>query len=348
MGLEPVELLLSSLCGCEQVTAQFVARNMKPRVNIDKIEYSVQASRDPKGAVYLPIGSNPPVEARLNRVWGTALVYTSASQQQIDVIASEVKVRCPIANMIASSGCTLDINYIKANSKNPIEDKPLSSIGALRNIPFTVAFYLHEGVEVLDFAGPLEVFTNAGFKVFTVASSSSTIKSQGTLTIVPDYNIGNAPSSDVIAVFGGNSSEHHKTQRSKLVVNWIQNKVKETQFFFSVCTGAFLLGEAGLLDGRVATTFHASIEELAKKYPNADVRPNVRFVDNGEIITTAGVSAGIDGALHLVAKLNGLPAARKVAAFMEYDRWQPGEGLILDEKAKSMYCQLQPSGPQRC
>lgn len=112
---QPVELLLGSLCGCEQVTASFVARHLKPRVNIDKIVFEIFAVRNQKASVTLPLKVDLP-PSRLNRIWGTATVHTSASQDQIDILAKEIKRRCPIANMIILSGCELDIQFVKAPS----------------------------------------------------------------------------------------------------------------------------------------------------------------------------------------------------------------------------------------
>ena len=189
----------------------------------------------------------------------------------------------------------------------------------------TIAFYLQDGVEVLDFAGPMEVFTYAGFKVFTVSDSNSTIKSQGVLTVVPDYSLENAPEADILAFFGGNASAAYKNDK---VIQWVKNQ-ENVQYHFSVCTGAFILAEAGILNGKTATTFHSALDNLESSYPQIDVRKNVRFVDNGNVITTAGISAGIDGALHLVAKLRGLNAAKRTAYYMEYDNWNIGDGLIL-------------------
>ena len=90
------------------------------------------------------------------------------------------------------------------------------------------------------------------------------------------------------------------------------------------------MGRAGILDGLTATTFHSSIDGLRKALPSTKVLSNVRFVDNGRVITTAGISAGIDGALHLVTKLKGEDLAKQTASYMEYDKWVPGQGLILN------------------
>mmetsp|Transcript_19942 Transcript_19942/g.33612 ORF Transcript_19942/g.33612 Transcript_19942/m.33612 type:complete len:196 (+) Transcript_19942:48-635(+) len=121
-GPEPVELLLASLCGCELVTAQFIARNMKPRVTIDQIDFDIRASRDSRGALGLPIRKDtvlPP--SRLERIWGTATLHTSASEDEVELIAEEVKRRCPVANMVMLSGCDLQIEF-KKKKRGPKAD----------------------------------------------------------------------------------------------------------------------------------------------------------------------------------------------------------------------------------
>jgi len=187
----------------------------------------------------------------------------------------------------------------------------------------SACFYIMDGVEVLDFAGPMEVFALAGFKVFTVALTNAPVLSQGILKVIPDYDITDVPQANVLAVFGGNPSSF----RNDTLINWIRTYEKHADHIFSVCSGAFALGHAGLLDGQTATTFHSRIEELRIAFPKTNVLSGVRFVDNGRIMTTAGISAGIDGALHLVSKLKGEDAARAVAEEMEYDRWIPNEGV---------------------
>jgi transcriptional regulator GlxA family with amidase domain len=190
----------------------------------------------------------------------------------------------------------------------------------------TICFYLQDGVEVLDFAGPMEVFSYAGFKVFTVSRKKEPIVTQGILKVMPDYGIEDAPAADILAFFGGNAGP---SSNDPAVMAWIRGRVASTQYFFSVCTGAFILGRAGILDSLSATTFHSSIESLREALPKTKVLANVRFVDNGHVITTAGISAGIDGALHLVSRLKGDEVAREVAAYMEYDKWIPNQGLVV-------------------
>lgn len=192
----------------------------------------------------------------------------------------------------------------------------------------SVCFYLYDGVEILDFAGPMEVFSYAGFKIITVAKTKAPLLSQGILKIIPDYSIKDAPQADIFAVFGGSDEV---AANDPEVISWIQSRDKATKSYFSVCTGAFILGKAGLLDQLTVTTFHKSIANLQKAIPKARVVENVRYVDNGRIITTAGISAGIDGALHLVAKLKGKEAAIAIAKQMEYDKYIPEQGLDLSK-----------------
>ncbi|WP_222539050.1 DJ-1/PfpI family protein [Pedobacter polysacchareus] len=195
----------------------------------------------------------------------------------------------------------------------------------------TVCFYLYDGVEVLDFAGPMEVFSYAGFKVITVAKTKSPLLSQGILKIIPDYSIKDAPQADIFAVFGGSDEVAADDPE---VISWIKSRDSSTKSYFSVCTGAFILGKAGLLDKVTVTTFHKSIANLQKAVPKAKVLQNVRYVDNGRVITTAGISAGMDGALHLVAKLRGKAAAEAIAKQMEYDKYQPEQGIDLSSPKK--------------
>ena len=192
---------------------------------------------------------------------------------------------------------------------------------------YKVAFYLQDGVEVLDFAGPMEVFSYAQFEVFTVSKTKEPITSQRILKILPDYSINDAPQADIIAFFGGNAGNAYNDTQ---VIAWLK-KQPVPDYYFSVCTGAFILGKADILNNLTVTTFHSSIENLKKAVPSAKVLSDVRFVDNGKVITTAGISAGIDGALHLVSKIRGEEAAKETARYMEYDKWVPNQGLIVDK-----------------
>lgn len=197
-----------------------------------------------------------------------------------------------------------------------------------------IAIFIYDGVEILDFGGPAEVFasavkdTNYAFNVYTVAVDTSPIISQRFIKIVPQYTIYNCPEPDIIVLPGGSSG---KSAGDNNVLNWLNNNDSNTEIIMSVCTGAIILSKAGLLDGKQVTTWYGRIKYLSDITPKATVLANTRFVDNGHIITTAGVSAGIDGALHVVAKLLGEKEAARIARYMEYDKWQPNQGLVVDK-----------------
>lgn len=191
-----------------------------------------------------------------------------------------------------------------------------------------VGIVAYDGMEILDFAGPAEVFgATEGFKVFVVGASKTPLKSQKFITITPEYDLTDCPSTDILVFPGGGTG---RMVNNPEFISWVQKRAENTQFMMSVCTGAQVLGKVGLLDGKESTTFHGSIESLQKDNPKTIVLNNTRFVDNGRVITTAGVSAGIDGALHLVARIKGLRAAEETAFYMEYDKWKPGEGKIIE------------------
>jgi transcriptional regulator GlxA family with amidase domain len=195
-----------------------------------------------------------------------------------------------------------------------------------------VAIFIHNGVEVLDFSGPSEVFASTeGFTVYTVSLTKDPIVSQGFIKIIPNYSLADCPKPDIVVLPGGQTGPFIE---NKPLINWIKASAQDAEIMLSVCTGAGLLAKAGLLDGKQATTFHNYIDNLQNATPKAKILRNTRFVDNGQIITTAGVSAGIDGALHVVAKLKGLAVATQTARYMEYDKWKPNEGLVVEPSAK--------------
>jgi transcriptional regulator GlxA family with amidase domain len=208
-------------------------------------------------------------------------------------------------------------------------------IGELEEVVMmNVALFIYDGVEILDFGGPGEVFAAArnggehAFNVYTVAADAEPILSQGFITITPQYTIADCPTPDIIVLPGGDQRQSAADPR---VIGWLQGVSEQAEVVMSVCTGAMLLSRAGLLDGKEATTWYGAIERLRDATPKATIHADTRFVDNGQIVTTAGVSAGIDGALHVVARLLGMDAAQNAARYMEYDKWAPEDGLIVGE-----------------
>lgn len=211
--------------------------------------------------------------------------------------------------------CRERFNYSPESFINPGQRKDLK----LRN----VAILIYEGVELLDFAGPGEVFAAAqtiegqrAFNVYTVAASADAIVSQGFVKVTPQYTIANCPPPDIIVLPGGTNNN---VIRDNNVIDWIKNASRETEITMSVCNGAYFLVRAGLLENNKATTHWTQIDKLKKEAPTTTVIENVRYIDNGKVITTAGVSAGTDGALHIVDRLLGRPAAQLTARYMEYD-----------------------------
>jgi len=183
--------------------------------------------------------------------------------------------------------------------------------------PPKVAILVFNGVELIDFAGPWEVFGTAGFLVHTVAEKPEPLTAVFGQKMIPDYTFDNAPKADILLVPGGGNVPF---SNDKELIGWIQDKSKQVSHVMSVCTGAFLLAKAGMLEGKTVTATTGMIEDL--QTPQIKVVYNQRYVDNGKIITTAGLSSGIDGALHLVSKILGKGAAQRVALGMEY-RWDP-------------------------
>jgi transcriptional regulator GlxA family with amidase domain len=199
-----------------------------------------------------------------------------------------------------------------------------------------VAIVVQNGMELLDFAGPGEVFAAAGpsdarpFRVFTVSAARAPVTSQGFVEIIPDYTIENAPRVDILVIPGGG---HGNLIRDPRMMAWIGRTVGSAKYTLSVCTGALVLAAGGFLDGKEATTWFGAIDRLRTAAPRTIVHEKTRFVDNGTLITTAGISAGIDGSLHLVTRLLGSEAAAAVARYMEYDNWKPDAGLIVSRRA---------------
>ena len=203
--------------------------------------------------------------------------------------------------------------------------------------PTNVAILLYPGVELLDFAGPLEVFSlmpNA--TVYTVAAKAGPLHTmKKMLRVTPDYTPDNAPQPDVLVVPGASPDYIRAVIGDSSVMNWIRATTANRQLTMSVCTGAYILGKAGLLDQKTATTHWASTDMLQQMNPGAKVMEHTRFVVDGNVVTTAGVSAGIDGALQVVEQLRGRDAAQDVARIMEYDYWQTKPGLIVGKPGKT-------------
>ena len=192
-----------------------------------------------------------------------------------------------------------------------------------------VGIFVFENVEVLDFAGPYEVFTTAGrvarkldpaaaepFRVCTVSRDGAAVRARAGLLVLPDHGFDNHPPLDVLIVPGGVVNAELDQPD---VQRWISRVAASSRLTASVCTGAFLLAQAGLFDGKAATTHWEDIDDLKAMFPGLDVRSGLRWVDQGEIVSSAGISAGIDMSLHLVERLASRPLALGTARQMEFD-----------------------------
>lgn len=197
-----------------------------------------------------------------------------------------------------------------------------------------VAIVLFDDVEVLDFAGPFEVFSITGkrkigeaYEVFTVAEKS-TIAARNRLIVTPTYTFNDCPTPDILLIPGGGGYHSdgtpfgsRKEMENAIMLDWIQRQAPRVELLLSVCTGALILAKAGLLENAEATTHFMAVDTLRAIAPTTKVSPEKRFVDNGKIVLSAGVSAGIDMSFHVVEKLQGREVALEAASYMQYDYW---------------------------
>ena len=190
-----------------------------------------------------------------------------------------------------------------------------------------VAILIFDEVEVLDFCGPFEVFSTTAlrdggerpFHVYTVAEKNGPVLARNGLSVNPSYTLENCPTPDLLLVPGdfGTRTEMH----NEVLLQWIKAQAERAELVLSVCTGALLLAKAGLLAGLSATTHWAAMDELKKVAPDTQLCPDERYVDNGKIVLSAGVSAGIDMSLYVVSRLLGAAQAAETARGMQYDHW---------------------------
>jgi transcriptional regulator GlxA family with amidase domain len=205
----------------------------------------------------------------------------------------------------------------------------------VRQRPLDIAILLFPEVEVLDFAGPFEVFSVASrvafrdlglahpaFLVHTVAATPAPVAARHGLQVLPVASFADAPPCDVLIVPGGVVTQPLSDDAT---LAWVAETAGRARLTASVCTGAFILAAAGLLEGQVVTTHWEDIADLRARYPQFEVIGDVPFVDRGALITSAGISAGIGMSLHIVGRLLGVELARATARQMQYD-WDDGAG----------------------
>jgi len=196
-----------------------------------------------------------------------------------------------------------------------------------------IAFLLSEGAVMIDFSGPWEVFQDVmipgradpPFRLYTVAEMNHPIHASGGMTIIPDYNLENAPAPKVIVIPA-------QSEPTAAVLDWIRKSTKNTDVTMSVCTGAFVLATTGLLSGKAATTYHGAFVTFATQFPDIHLKRGARFVEDGNLATAGGLSSGIDLALRVVERYYGREVAQKTAYNLEYQ----GQGW-MDRNSNQIY-----------
>lgn len=187
-----------------------------------------------------------------------------------------------------------------------------------------IGIYIYDQAEVLDFSGPFEVFSTAArisedediFTPLLISQQSGSVKARGGYQVQPHFEFHNHPTLDVLIVVGG---VHDREMDKPQVLDWIAEQADKVSLVASVCTGAFILAKAGVLTGERVTTHWADIPDLRQMFPALEVVEGVRWVDSGNVVTSGGISAGIDMSLYLVEKLHGRELAERTARQMEFD-----------------------------
>lgn len=206
-----------------------------------------------------------------------------------------------------------------------------------------VGIVLFDGVQIIDFAAPYEVFGTAGFGVVTVSADGGPVTTAMGLKVTPDHSFADAPEFDLLVVPGG---EVQQAMADEKLLAWLRQHDDDRRVM-SVCTGAYILASAGLLDGRRATTFHGAFDGFERTFPDVELVRDQRWVDSGRVVTSAGLSSGIDTSLYLVAQYHGDLRARSVALHLEYP-WDPEGGFVrgrmVDRQAPRLAGVVWPEG----
>ncbi|GEM47819.1 DJ-1/PfpI family protein [Deinococcus cellulosilyticus] len=190
----------------------------------------------------------------------------------------------------------------------------------------TVGIYIFDEAEVMDFSAPFEAFSVANrlkkrlgepepYEVLLIAEKDHPIRGRNNFQVLPHHTIENHPALDVLIVAGGVVTEELK---KSAVIEWIRQVHEGTETTASICTGAFLLAEAGLLEGKTATTHWEDLGDLQKAYPQVNIQEGIPFTQEGKVFTSAGVSAGMILSLHLIGLEHGMDFAVRVAKQIEF------------------------------
>lgn len=189
-----------------------------------------------------------------------------------------------------------------------------SQIPAPRSLRAGILLFDH--ADIMDVTGPWSVLVHNHISVLTFAKTKEPVSLGMSMELMPDYTLDDMPEVDILIFPGGGMAESNPGDKE--IIEFIQERSKSTDVILSVCSGAFFLAESGILDGKEATTFAGLIPLLESSYPKIKVRNDVKYVDNGKIVTTAGLSSGIDGTFYAISKFRGEGAVQDVANHMEY------------------------------
>jgi putative intracellular protease/amidase len=252
--------------------------------------------------------------------FGTIVVDPSVSETVFQEAEMWTRIRsltCTLPlSMLFSCGVVM---LLLAPRANPQDKAPRPKIAIL----------VFDNIQLFDFMGPYDVLRRDN-DVYLVAEKP-VIETYGgavpSIKITPQYTFANAPQPDVLVIPGGGSNKPGKSGvgrqlQNPAVIKWVKGTAGKATYILTVCNGAFIAAEAGLLDNMKATTFHTMIDDLKRAYPKVKVVDDQRFVDNGRVISTAGITSGVDGALYLNSKLHGKAASQLAALSLEY-AWNP-------------------------
>ncbi|MEZ4811195.1 MAG: DJ-1/PfpI family protein [Allomuricauda sp.] len=258
----------------------------------------------------------------MKRILPVLYVLALAFQGQAQELNENLRPKYSVQYVCPPCGCPQDDKYVEAPGicsdcnmaytaqMTGMEDKPRTSVPNR-----TAAILLFDGADIMDVTGPMSVFEHAGFNVITVAKDKMPKSIGMSMSLTPDHTFETLPKVDVIMVPGGGPAE---SVQDMDIVNWLKAVNDRTDTMFSVCSGAFFLGAAGLLDDNEATTFASLIPNLKEQFPKAKVLNTVKYTNNGHVVTSSGLSSGIDASFEVVAKYYGVGIAQDIANHMEY------------------------------
>jgi transcriptional regulator GlxA family with amidase domain len=214
--------------------------------------------------------------------------------------------------------------------------RPLSAEEIPKDRPLQVGFLIVDGVYNTELTAPYDIFNHSvyatqpdgvpGMETFTVSPDGGTVTTAEGLKIVPDYSFAGAPAIDILVVPSADGSREEDL-KDRRMVDWVKKVGSEARYVVSLCWGAFVLAEAGLLDGLAATTFPSDRDLLEERYPKIEVQREVSFVHHGKALTSAGGAKSFDVALYLVDHLYGEAVAQRVAGGLVID-WPPKAGTV--------------------